>query len=300
MAAKSATDWYVVVMKPPASATVLRATAQAMGADVLESMAGGRVLVVTGTEADRAALAAAQPGRARRRPRRHQAGHPCRRRRARTMAAQMRSTVAGPFAKLSSAVVADPAFHLPGLLWNYDRINAPSAWQVTRGSQNVTVAVADTGLDYTHRDLRTKIDAVVNFTTTKQPQYFCKSEFGVSDKELADEFGVKPNLDFNGHGSWIGGVIGAASDGVGTNGLGARRLGGRAENLSSWCGSAYYSAADLRVHGWVADHGVDVVNISFGGFHLPQRSGAGRHVEVLPGRGPVRADQRHHHRRLGG
>lgn len=259
MAAKSATHRYVVVMKP-ASATVLRATAQAMGADVLESMAGGRVLVVTGTEADRAALAA-QPGVL-------GVGRDGIKRilppeRARTMAAQMRSTVAGPFAKLSSAVVADPAFHLPGLLWNYDRINAPSAWQVTRGSQNVTVAVADTGLDYTHRDLRTKIDAVVNFTTTEQPQ-ICKSEFGVSDKELADEFGVKPNLDFNGHGSWIGGAIGAATNGVGTNGL-APNVRLVALKISQWCGSAYDSEL-ISAFIWAADHGVDVVNISFGGF----------------------------------
>jgi subtilisin family serine protease len=260
MAAKSATHRYVVVMKPAASATALRATAQARGADVLESMAGGQVLVVTGTEADRAALAA-QPGVL-------GVGRDGIKRilppeRARTMAAQMRSTVAGPFAKLSSAVVADPAFHLPGLLWNYDRIDAPSAWQVTRGSQNVTVAVADTGLDYTHRDLRTKIDAVVNFTTTEQPQ-ICKSEFGVSDKELADEFGVKPNLDFNGHGSWIGGAIGAATNGVGTNGL-APNVRLVALKISQWCGSAYDSEL-ISAFIWAADHGVDVVNISFGGF----------------------------------
>ena len=260
MAAKSATHRYVVVMKPAASATALRATAQARGADVLESMAGGQVLVVTGTEADRAALAA-QPGVL-------GVGRDGIKRilppeRARTMAAQMRSTVAGPFAKFSSAVVADPAFHLPGLLWNYDRINAPSAWQVTRGSQNVTVAVADTGLDYTHRDLRTKIDAVVNFTTTEQPQ-ICKSEFGVSDKELADEFGVKPNLDFNGHGSWIGGAIGAATNGVGTNGL-APNVRLVALKISQWCGSAYDSEL-ISAFIWAADHGVDVVNISFGGF----------------------------------
>ena len=210
LAAPGATHRYVVVMKPAASASALETTAVGMGASVLRSMAGGRVLVVTGTEADRAALAA-QPGVL-------GVGRDGIKRilppeQARAMAAQTRSSVAGPFAKLSTAVVADPAYHLPGLLWNYDRIDAPSTWQVTRGSKNVTVAVADTGLDYTHRDLASKIDAVVNFTTTEQPQ-ICKSEFGVSDEELADEFGVKPNLDFNGHGSWIGGAIGAATNGT--------------------------------------------------------------------------------------
>ena len=99
--------------------------------------------------------------------------------------------------------------------------------------------------------------------TTEQPQ-ICKSEFGVSDKELADEFGVKPNLDFNGHGGWIGGAISAATNGTGTNGL-APNVRLVTLKISQWCGSAYDSEL-ISAFIWAADHGVDVVNISFGGF----------------------------------
>src|SRR5262245_22006181 len=60
-AASGGTHRYVVVMQPSASPTALQASATAMGANVLSSTNGGRVLVVSGTEADRAALAA-QPG----------------------------------------------------------------------------------------------------------------------------------------------------------------------------------------------------------------------------------------------
>jgi hypothetical protein len=78
---------------------------------------------------------------------------------------------------------------------------------------------------------------VVDFTTTERPR-ICKSEFGVSDRDLAKEFGVNADLDFNGHGSWIGGTIGAATNGTGTNGL-APNVRLVSLKISQWCGSAY-------------------------------------------------------------
>jgi len=38
-------------------------------------------------------------------------------------------------------------------LWGMPMISAPSAWDITTGSSSVTVAVVDTGIDYTHPDL---------------------------------------------------------------------------------------------------------------------------------------------------
>ena len=61
-------------------------------------------------------------------------------------------------------VTPDPAFSLPGLMWNVNRIDAPQAWRVTTGSPAVTVGVADTGLDFTHSELATKVVHVEDFT----------------------------------------------------------------------------------------------------------------------------------------
>ena len=38
-------------------------------------------------------------------------------------------------------------------LWGLSAIGAPSAWDLTQGSNSVVVAVVDSGVDYTHTDL---------------------------------------------------------------------------------------------------------------------------------------------------
>ena len=46
----------------------------------------------------------------------------------------------------------DPYFR-NGNLWGIEKINAPSAWDVSTGSKDVVVCVIDTGVDYNHQDL---------------------------------------------------------------------------------------------------------------------------------------------------
>jgi hypothetical protein len=50
----------------------------------------------------------------------------------------------------SSGITPDPGFGVPGLQWDFPRIGLPQGWKTTAGSPAVTVAVADTGLDFTH------------------------------------------------------------------------------------------------------------------------------------------------------
>jgi thermitase len=50
--------------------------------------------------------------------------------------------------------------------WGVSRIEAPQAWQITRGDRSVIVAVLDTGVDQDNRDLTDRLVAEVNFTNS--------------------------------------------------------------------------------------------------------------------------------------
>lgn len=171
------------------------------------------------------------------------------------------SAPAGPLER--SAIDADPAFSYPGTQWDYRRIGLPQGWRTTVGKPSITVGVADTGVDFTHADLAPQVRQVVDFTSLEDPPV-CKSVYGVSDQDLAKEFGGPVNTDWNGHGSWIGGNIAAALNGTGINGI-APKVGLVALKISQWCGSTGDSTL-LAAFAYAADHGIDVVSISFGGY----------------------------------
>ncbi|MEO8041302.1 MAG: S8 family serine peptidase [Acidobacteriota bacterium] len=88
-------------------------------------------------------------------------------------------------------------------------IDALEAWSKTRGSDKVVVAVLDSGVDYTHKDL------VANMWTRPDaiPQY-ADDELGSFDDVHgfdADANAGDP-MDDNGHGTHCAGIIGAEGD----------------------------------------------------------------------------------------
>jgi len=95
--------------------------------------------------------------------------------------------------------------------------------------------VADTGLDFTHAELASKVVQVIDLTVLEGDEPICKTLFGHSDDDLAAQFGGPSTTDWNGHGSWIGGNIAAALNGTGTNGI-ARKVRLVALKNSQWCG----------------------------------------------------------------
>jgi lantibiotic leader peptide-processing serine protease len=174
-----------------------------------------------------------------------------------------RVTARAPAAAGSAGINPDPAFDYKGLMWDYGRMGLPRGWATTAGSPKVTVGVSDTGLDYTHSELAPKVERVIDLTQIEGPSY-CKSEFGVSDEDLAAEFGGPADGDWYGHGSWIGGNIAAALDRQGVNGI-APKVGLVSLKIAQWCGFAYDSSI-INSFVTAADLGIDVVNISFGGY----------------------------------
>jgi subtilisin family serine protease len=175
-------------------------------------------------------------------------------------------------ARGATATIGDPGLQFGGLLWNLNRIGAPAAWNTTTGDATVNVGVADTGVDYTHPELRPQVTSVVDFTAFENPP-LCATFFanpidptqpGIGDAQLAAMFGGPANTDWNGHGSWIGGNIAAALNGNGINGI-APGVKLSSLKISGWCGSAYDSTI-LEAFLYAGQHHIDVVSISFGGY----------------------------------
>jgi subtilisin family serine protease len=158
-------------------------------------------------------------------------------------------------------IVPDPAFSMPGLMWNINRVNAPAVWQTTTGS-NVVVGIADTGIDFTHSELAAQVVHVEDLTDPTLCVDYASPPF--SDADWAYIYSGPAQTDWNGHGSWIAGNIAAAVDGVGVNGIapGVKLV---ALKIAEWCGYAYDSSI-LGAFQYAADNGINIVSISFGGY----------------------------------
>ncbi|MDQ1295697.1 MAG: hypothetical protein QG608_3582 [Actinomycetota bacterium] len=268
---------YVVVAASPAGFGDLRAEAWRRGAEV-HDLRGSRTMAVEATASQAAGLKKAVPDAVVVRDRvvrlpDPQTGdrRPVALTRPAALTREVAGTVRGPSSRGAvsrpsgrrPAVQEDPAALLPGLMWNTERIRAGQAGAVGSGSPEVTVAVADTGLDSTHAELQGRIDRVVDFTVGEDPP-ICKGDFGVGDADLAAEYGAPADGDWNGHGTWIGGNVAAALDGSGISGI-APNVTLVSLKISQWCGSAYDSEL-LSAIEYAGDQGIDVVNISFGGY----------------------------------
>jgi subtilisin family serine protease len=119
------------------------------------------------------------------------------------------------------------------------RIQAPSAWSTTTGSNSIVIAILDTGVDGTHEDLSSKMVAGWNTYNNN------------SDSR-----------DIGGHGTAVAGTAAAASNntmGVASVCWGCKIMPVRVSDSS---GSATYSAIASGLS-WAADHGARVANISY-------------------------------------
>lgn len=124
--------------------------------------------------------------------------------------------------------------------WGLARVQAAVAWDVTRGSESLLIAVLDTGIDDTVPDLAGKVVASRGFA------------------------GGPATADGHGHGTHVAGIAAAnTNNGVGVAGMGyrVRLLNGKVlddngEGFDSWV------AEGVR---WAADNGAKVINMSLAG-----------------------------------
>jgi subtilisin family serine protease len=267
--AKGGAGRYLVVARSAADLGGLRASAVRQGAKVLGEIPQIKAMVVSAPAGVRGSLAADRRavGVARDRLQRvtveDPASAPNLSKPGVLGGARVRLPAAAAAKAAAAGIDPDPAWDYKGLLWDYRRIGLPKGWNTTAGSSKVTVGVADTGLDFTHAELAPKVKQVVDLTDLEDPP-LCKTLFGVSDDDLAAQFGGPAETDWYGHGSWIGGNIAAALDGKGVNGI-APKVNLVSLKIAQWCGFSY-STTEIASFITAADLGVDVVNISFGGY----------------------------------
>jgi len=110
--------------------------------------------------------------------------------------------------------------------WGLEKVGAPLAWNETTGNEELVVAVIDTGIDYTHEDLKENvwsnpneipdngkdddgngyIDDIHGINTVNTESLNSNSGCGSSGKDAGNP------MDDNGHGTHVAGIIGAVSN----------------------------------------------------------------------------------------
>jgi thermitase len=120
--------------------------------------------------------------------------------------------------------------------WALSKIRALGAWQVTSGSQDILVAVLDTGIDRNHEDLDGQIIAEANFTDDSSSN------------------------DLHGHGTHVAGIIAAKKNGTGIVGVApeSRLMNAKIADNGGRCQASALAEGIV----WAVDGGADVINIS--------------------------------------
>lgn len=127
--------------------------------------------------------------------------------------------------------------------WNLPMINAERGWEISRGNEEVIIAVIDTGVDLNHQDFKGQL----------VPGYNALND----SNDPSDD---------NGHGSHVAGIISASTN----NRLGIAGVSWNNKIMpikaidADGTGTSFDIAKGVR---WAVDHGAKVINMSVGNYH---------------------------------
>lgn len=147
--------------------------------------------------------------------------------------------------------------HTPDITYQYalDMMSINQAWLFTEGSLDVTIAIIDSGIDINHEEFIGRLSTISYNSRTEQ-------------------VGLSYVIDTNGHGTSVAGVIGALKDnGKGIMGIvqNSKLLIIKANKeddpatIEEDESKSFNDAAIIEGIYYAADHGADVINMSFGG-----------------------------------
>lgn len=170
------------------------------------------------------------------------------------------STSADPWHDASSFLgVTNPQ----GILqWDDARMDVPPAWAKTRGDRSIRVAVLDTGVESSHRELKANVVGSRSFI----PCNTLTQDFGAATVKA---FGLRDcsEIDKEGHGTWVASRIAGALNGFASNGVAPnvevasyKVLAANFGGLPDWILSGLLAACSDNV---------DLVNMSIVGYFDP-------------------------------
>ncbi|MBO2943241.1 peptidase S8 [Paenibacillus sp. F411] len=126
--------------------------------------------------------------------------------------------------------------------WNLPAIQTQQGWELSKGSEDVVIAVIDTGVDLQHTDLNGRLVDGYNVVNPDQ----------------------SPNDDV-GHGTHVAGIIGALiNNGEGVAGMSWYNKIMPIKALDSSGSGTTYAVAEGII--WAVDHGAKVINMSLGNY----------------------------------
>jgi subtilisin family serine protease len=175
-----------------------------------------------------------------------------------------------PLRNIAQMYPASGKFNQPPGKFDVD-IDAPQAWDIATGTSGIIVAVIDTGIDYTHRDLDDNM--WVNEAELNGAPGVDDDENGVADDVYGYDFiNGDPNpRDDHGHGTHCAGIIAAE----GNNGLDIAGVCWDARIMAvKFLGSdGHGDLADaVEAVYYAVDSGADVLSNSWVGFTLDIKS----------------------------
>jgi subtilisin family serine protease len=147
------------------------------------------------------------------------------------------------------AAIPNDRYYTNGTLWGLNKIEAPPAWDVLTSASNIVVAVLDTGVRYTHEDLKSNM-----WVNANDGGHGWNALSNTNDP--SDDSG-------NGHGTMVAGVLGAA----GNNGRGVVGVAWRVQIMACKCfnnaGVGTISAC-LTCFDYALTNGARIINASWG------------------------------------